>query len=221
MFRFFVNEKDDEFFPLTQETLRHIKVARVQNKEFICTYNKTFYVCTLENNHAKIIRQMDDNHEFTNEVILAASIIDSKRFDLLIQKASELGATKFIPMQSVHVSKKISGDLDKKVARWNKIAFNASEQSFRNVPMEVTNILSFDQVIVIDQTNKFIAHVTDASPVKNNLPTDSIFLVGPEGGFSDSEISLAKKNNFQVLNLGKRILRAETASIFILSRIND
>lgn len=223
MFRFFVNKKEQNSFPLPKETLNHIKVARVEKENFICTYEGKFYECKLVGNSAEIIKEINEDHEFKNEVILAASIIDTKRFEWLIQKAAELGATKIIPMTSKNVSKKISGEIERKIERWNEIALNASEQSFRNYPLVVTNITSFEDVLKNYNhiPNKFIAHEKKDAQVKHNFNSNVLFLTGPEGGFSEDEVQNALKQGFEVLSLGKRILRAETASIFMLSRIND
>lgn len=220
MFRFFVNEKNNNLFPLNDDVLRHIKVARVQNEEFICIYKEIFYICKLVGTNAEIIRTFDEDHEFAGEVILASSFIDTKRFEWLIQKAAELGCTKLIPMISHNISKKIPFDIDKKLSRWNQIALNASEQSFRNKTLIVEQPMDFSDVIKLNLPNKYIAHEKTNDQIKKSFEQDSIFLVGPEGGFTEDEINRASKKNFQVISLGKRILRAETASLFILSRIN-
>lgn len=219
MFRFFVNQKEGEAFILPKETLHHIKVARVANEEFICTYEEKFYICKLEGNLAVIQKELKENHEHDGEVIVAAAIIDTKRFEWLIQKAAELGATKLIPVISDNVSKKISGDISKKVERWNIIALNASEQSFRNKPLIVEEPKKFKDVLNVNVANKFIAHEKENAEVPVSFPSNSLFLVGPEGGFTDQEVKLAIENNCEVVSLGKRILRAETASMMMLSKI--
>lgn len=221
MFRFFVETRHNNEFPLSKETLQHIKVARVERENFICTFEGKFFECKLVGNSAQIIGEISENHEFKGEVIIAASIIDTKRFEWLIQKAAELGATKLIPVLSQNVAKKISGEIDKKIVRWNEIAKNASEQSFRNYPLLITDIAKFNDVIKMNVQNKFIAHEKENSDVNQTFPTNSIFLVGPEGGFTNDEVIQAKENGFEIVSLGKRILRAETASMFMLSRVND
>lgn len=220
MMRFFVNKKEKDFFVLDKEVLNHIKVSRVTNKKFICVYEKIFYICQLEGEKAKIIKKINENHEFSGEVILAAALINIKRFEWLIQKACELGATKLIPVLTKNVEQKLMGNIEKKVERWNQIAIAAAEQSFRNKSMEVKNPLTFQQVLEIEQKYKYIAHEkVDKSLTINNYMTNCIFLVGPEGGFTEEEIIQAKKSNFQTISLGKRILRSETASIYLLSKI--
>lgn len=221
MFRFFVDKKINNGFALSKETLNHIKVARVEKENFICTYEGKFYECKLVIDEAHIVKEINENHEHKGQVVVAASIIDTKRFEWLIQKAAELGATKLIPVISKNVSKKISGEIEKKIVRWNEIAKNASEQSFRNYPMIVSEIKTFDEVINLNIKNKFIAHEKQESKADVSFPSDSLFLVGPEGGFTEEEVKLSLDKGFKVVSLGKRILRAETASMYMLARVND
>ena len=198
-----------------------MKVARVWNKKFICVYDEKFYICKLNaTNNAEIIEELNENHEFGGEVTIAISFIEPKRFEWLIQKATELGACKIIPIISENISKKVPKDMDKKLVRWNEIALNASEQSFRNKQLIVGPLMKFDDVLKIHCENKFIAHEKSDSDEMTTYPTQSLFLVGPEGGFSEEEIIKARSHDFQVISLGKRILRAETAPLKILSRID-
>lgn len=220
MFRFYVKEKVGNKFLLSKETLRHIKVSRVTKENFICVYKETFYICKLQNDSAIIIKQLNENHEFHGKIIIAASFINFKRFEWLIQKASELGATSLIPIISENVATKIPLDISKKLKRWNDISTNAAEQSFRNKAMIVEEPMKFSDAINIKIKNKYIAHEKENIDPPKSLPLDSIFFVGPEGGFTDSEIKMAKQKSIKIISLGKRILRAETASIFILSRVN-
>ncbi|MCK5867364.1 MAG: 16S rRNA (uracil(1498)-N(3))-methyltransferase [Mycoplasmataceae bacterium] len=221
MFRFFVSKKEDNFFKLTEANLRHIKVARIEEKQFICIYEEKFYITILDDERALIIKELNDNHEFEKSVTLGASFIDTKRFEWLIQKAAELGTTSLIPIISINVSKKLPFDIEKKLIRWNEIALNASEQSFRNKPLIVMLPMKFNDVIKLDIPNKYIAHEGKQAHDPGLFKQNSLFLVGPEGGFTGEEVKLASENNFNISSLGKRILRAETASIFMLSRIED
>lgn len=221
MFRFFVSEKENNYFLLSPELRQHLKVARLQNKAFICIYQSKFYVCHLENNKAVIEKELPLNHEYNNPVALAAAIIKPKRMEWIIQKAAELGVSDFYPLITKHVNFKINNNSQQKIARWNKIATAASEQAFRNVKMQVHLPLEFQQACLLPFKHKFIAHEKNNEQIKPTFSTNSLFLVGPEGGFSDEEIAYAQKNNCQIVNLGKRILRAETASLFLLARINE
>ena len=111
--------------------------------------------------------------------------------------------------------------------RWKKIAKSAAEQSGRGIIPEISNTINFSQAVLTAKNFdlNIIAHEKANIPIKKILSQDlnqknsiGIF-IGPEGGFSNQEIILAEKNNLQPISLGKRILRTETASLFILSII--
>ncbi len=219
MYRFFVDHKENNHFILSKELLNHLKVIRIKDKNIICIYKEVFYVCQLKNNLAIIIETLDEVHEYTNPVVLCASIINIKKFEWLIQKAAELGATKLIPIITKNTNAKYHEIAKTKINRWNEISKNACEQSFRNKIMKIENPLDFKEAIKISAKNKIIAHEKHDEEQTSMLTDDTIILVGPEGGFDENEIEMAKKLDFKVVSLGNRILRAETSSIFLLSRI--
>lgn len=222
MFRFFVNQKQGDFFVLSATTVKHLKVVRLENKQFICVYESKFFKCSfVAPNLAKIESEILQNHEFEQPVILGMALIKPKNFELVIQKATELGVTKIIPFISQHCESKIN-NIESKIKRWEEIALHAAQQSFRNIiptiekPINLKDLLNEYQHI----EHKFIAHEkVDKENFNALFLTNTIFLVGPEGGFSDSEIDLAKISGFKPIRLTKTILRAETAAIFLLSRI--
>ncbi|WP_246529770.1 16S rRNA (uracil(1498)-N(3))-methyltransferase [Mycoplasma zalophi] len=221
MMRFIVDKKyDDKNFILSDETLNHIKVARQINKQFICVYEEKFYVCILENKMAKIIDALDLDHEFKNQVALAIPLIVPKNFELVLQKATELGVTDIYPFASEFSQYKIE-DFNKKRERYEKIIFEAAQQSFRNKQPFLHNCEKFGKIISLEYKNKFLAHEKSSAASLISYPSDSLFVIGPEGGFSDSEVNLALQNNFKIIKLTKTILRAETACIYILSRVNE
>ncbi|WP_426461611.1 16S rRNA (uracil(1498)-N(3))-methyltransferase [Mycoplasma hafezii] len=223
MNRFFVTEKNGDFFVLNKETLKHLQVIRIEQKEFICVYQKEFYRCVLENNQAKIIAKLPENHEIGFEVVLAACVIKFERFEWLLQKATELGVTTIIPL----VSEWTNHDLikfdkfERKRERFETILQNAAEQSFRNEVPKLLPLTKYKDFITVNYPNKIIAHEkTNLSESLNQPINEAVtFIVGPEGGFSDNEIELAVQNNTKVVSLGSRIMRAETAGIFLLSQI--
>lgn len=221
MHRFFVDKKINNTFVLNDKILKHLKVLRIDNEFFLCNYKKEFYKCKLKNNQAIIIEKLSINNEFQKEVVLAIALINFKNFEFVLQKATELGVTKIIPYisQYCNIDQKIA---EKKVNRWNEIIKNAAEQSFRNIIPSLEKIIRFNELMEINFKNKFLAYENHE---KYNevlfFETDSIFAIGPEGGFSKTEISKAKHSNWQIVSLGKRILRAETAAFFVLSRVKD
>lgn len=223
MYRFFVfNKIDDDKFELTTDILNHIKVLRLKKDEKIfCIYQEEVYLCQIENNYAIIEEKTNINNEFDNEVYLFASIINIKRFEWLIQKSIELGVTHFVPIITKNVNKKFIDQFKSKIKRFNEIAKNASEQSFRNILIFISNPITFEEAIKVKTKYKYIAHEKINSLNDQNLlfKSNISFFVGPEGGFVEEEIERAIDNNIIPISLGKRILRSETASIYLLSRI--
>lgn len=228
MNRFFAFEKQNNYFILDKKTLKHIQiVSRKTTQEFIIIYNNNFYRCILDQeNKAKILEQIDENHEFSFEVILAPSIIKFTRFEWMIEKAIELGATKIIPIISTNVVKDLInfGKFEKKYSRFNEILKSAAQQSFRNKLVTLEKPLTFEEALSINVKNKFLAHEKYEKNNENsikNIKDEVMFFVGPEGGYTDKEIISALQKNVKIVSLGKRILRAETASIFLLSQLKN
>ena len=222
MYRFFVNEKKLDYFVLDQSVLNHLKSIRLKaNENFICIYQNQFYLCALDGKNAKILKLINENHEYEHQLIIFAPIIKIKHFEWMIQKATELGAKSFYPLITQNTNPKYLQMVESKLNRFQEIAKNAAEQSFRNQIMDVYPPIQFNEAIKAEIANKFLAHEQiDTNDKKTNFSGDLAFFVGPEGGFTNEEVELAKKNNTQIVSLGKRILRAETAIIWLLANVN-
>ncbi|MGZ9756309.1 16S rRNA (uracil(1498)-N(3))-methyltransferase [Mycoplasma sp. 4423] len=223
MNRFFVNCKEDNYFILDADVLKHLSVIRIQDRHFICVYQEKFYECVLEHNKAKIIRELNLFNEHKYKVVLALSVIKYERFEWALQKATELGVDIIIPMQTEFTNRELinHSKFQKRIHRFKSIIKNAAEQSFRNKIPELLQLQTFDQVITYQVDNKILAHEKVDFQIKINQPIseNTLFFVGPEGGFSDKEVTKAMDNNIKIVSLGKRILRAETAAIFMLSQL--
>ena len=224
MYRFFVEVKNDDKFVLSKETLEHIKTIRLKkNEKFYCVYREQYYLCHLENKEAIIEEKLNINNEYENDVVLFASIINIKKFEWLIQKATELGVKVLYPLITKNTNIKYIQQFENKLNRFQTIVLNASQQSFRNSLMKIEKPIKFEQAIKINDKNKYIAHeITKKNVVYNDLFEQNVaFFIGPEGGFTEEEIEQARKENIKLVYLGKRILRAETAALFLLSRIKQ
>lgn len=224
MYRFFVEVKNDDKFVLSKETLEHIKTIRLKkNEKFYCVYREQYYLCHLENKEAIIEEKLNINNEYENDVVLFASIINIKKFEWLIQKATELGVKVLYPLITKNTNIKYIQQFENKLNRFQTIVLNASQQSFRNSLMKIEKPIKFEQAIKINVKNKYIAHeITKKNVIYNDLFEQNVaFFIGPEGGFTEEEIEQARKENIKLVYLGKRILRAETAALFLLSRIKQ
>ncbi|PCH63223.1 MAG: 16S rRNA (uracil(1498)-N(3))-methyltransferase [SAR86 cluster bacterium] len=152
---------------------------------------------------------------------LALGLSRSDRFDYAIQKATELGVSTISPLISEHCDVKLKADrIENKVNHWHKIAIAASEQCGRislpiiQSPQPLTNWLDLDH----DGLRLILDHRGDAMGDVQQRDIKAIsMLIGPEGGFSEEEISLALARDFRQVSLGPRILRTETAPVVSLS----
>ncbi|MGX9358451.1 16S rRNA (uracil(1498)-N(3))-methyltransferase [Mycoplasma sp. 128] len=219
--RFIVNKKENNYFILDQETIHHLRVARQFNKTFICVYENEFYQCRYEDQKAYIIEKLDLNHEFSKPVGLAVSLINWKNFELILQKATELGVSHIYPFKSRYSEMKVD-DFENKRKRFEKIIFEACQQSFRNKIPSLSSVLNFEDVLAIkDFDHRYIAHEKNQSEGHKFFLPSSLFLIGPEGGFSDEEVNKAIHAGFESIKLTKTILRAETAALYVIAKVHD
>lgn len=153
---------------------------------------------------------------------LAMSIIQLEKFELVLQKATELGVTSIIPLVTARIElrpERYSGKAD----RWERIVFEAVKQSGRARQPQIGRPASFAEVVGTAGTK--ILFDADTAPSEVAALTEATLLVGPEGGWSDEELALAQSAGCLFQRLGPRRLRAETAAIVaaatIASRFGD
>ncbi|MFT7386779.1 MAG: 16S rRNA (uracil1498-N3)-methyltransferase [Candidatus Endobugula sp.] len=156
---------------------------------------------------------------------LGACVIKNDRMDWLLQKATELGVTEITPLFSQNTDVKIPAErIEKKVEHWQKIVVNACQQSGRvTIPViHAPQVLDTWLPLLSERHCKLILHPYvppysfDALSASKK-PSKLALLVGPEGGLSEQEVSLAIANQFSGMRLGPRILRAETAPLVAMS----
>lgn len=151
---------------------------------------------------------------------------------LYYPKSDGTGANSIIPVISERSVPKIEDKADKKTEHWQKIAKEAAEQSGRSSIPQIAPLSRFEDIIKTaknydlslipweGETNNSLKTVlTDLTNQHNNRPNNILILIGPEGGFSKSEVDKASKAGFKSISLGKRILRTETAAIAMLAQI--
>lgn len=151
---------------------------------------------------------------------LAIGLSRGERWDLVLQKATELGVTEITPLITERCEVKLSGErLEKKIAHWQGIIISACEQCQLNILPALNAPVHFNQFIAGDHSNLNLVlhHRSDKKLHDYSAPKSCTLLIGPEGGLSDEEITLAQKNSFNALTLGPRVLRTETAPLTALS----
>lgn len=154
---------------------------------------------------------------------LVQGISSSDRMDYTIQKAAELGCHTLIPVLTDFCSQKIpTHKFDKKLNHWQTVAISACEQSGRSELMQISQIRKVADVV--ESTNQGIFLEPGAGYFLGDLPNkfqkEQVIFIGPEGGFSPSEIDLFENKRFLGIQLGQRILRTETVAPVILSALH-
>jgi len=155
-------------------------------------------------------------------VTLGQVMSKGDRMDYAVQKASELGVTTIQLLTSERCEMRLKYDRDqKKIDHWQQIAIAACEQCGLNRIPQILPPLSLDDwLISIDAKLKLVlAPIEAADPLPNVLPSHIALLIGPEGGLSLSEITAAELQGFIRWQIGKRVLRTETAPVVALSQL--
>jgi|YNPMSStandDraft_2_1061718.scaffolds.fasta_scaffold01335_8 16S rRNA (uracil1498-N3)-methyltransferase len=181
---------------------------------------KSFEAKIIDKNKLEIIEEDKKNIEDPFSLILCQALLKGEKMDMIIQKTTELGVKKIIPFVSERCILKNTN----KIERWRKIAKEASEQSGRNFVPEITDLTNFENLISkID--NGLLFWEKEEKPLiylikELDISKPIFLLIGPEGGFSEKEILNVREKGIKTASLGRRILRAETASIVSLSILN-
>lgn len=230
MQRYFLKEKHQDTLILYEQDIHHIKnVMRYkENDQIEVVWNGIVYLCKIDVlNPLKlsIIQEYQEDRDLNISLTIAVSLVQEQKFDLILQKLTELGVSRIIPVKTSRSIVKIDPKkVESKLNRWQTICKEASEQSHRTSIPEVTNIISLKELVSISTQLKLICSLNDLTkPLNEYLNQDIkeiIFVVGPEGGFTKEEEAFLIENAYKPVSLGKRVLRVETAAIYISSIIN-
>ena len=158
--------------------------------------------------------------ESTLDLTLAVALLKGEKFELVVQKAVELGVARIIPLATIRADVKIKDarDAGKKLERWRRIALEAAKQSGRAVVPEIENPLEFTEFLKQSTGKRIFFAERGGSKLNQSLSgneTRLTVVTGAEGGWEADEISAARASGFDVVTLGGRILRAETAAIAV------
>ena len=225
MYHFFAEHENihDSYIDIVGSDVNHIKnVLRFKegDKLLISSGDNVDYECSIasmsdEYIRADILSKDEQGKELPSRIILFQGLPKADKMEFIIQKAVELGAYSVVPVA-----------MKAKVERWNGIALSAAKQSKRSIQPEVTEVMTFKQALEyagkldklllpyecaegMEKTRKVIEEIGHGESV-------GIF-IGPEGGFDRSELDEAVNAGCEIITLGKRILRTETAGMMLLS----
>lgn len=249
MGQFFVSSNNvhlvDKYICITGNEYHHIvNVIRKSIGEKIKVFTEKGNVYNTEiidiNNHTikcKIIQELKNSIKRKIIINLYQAILKPKNMDLVIQKATELSVNNITAIFTRFSVCKIT-DMNKKISHWEKIIISSVKQSDLsfipniNIPIPFNNAIS----VAISLWQKLKVNVNNGlnllfyekqgdklAEILYKIDMDNIsyinLFIGPEGGFTEQEISFAQSKNVMISNLGKNILRSETASISVISSI--
>ncbi len=231
MRRFYASPESiqSEKISLDADQSKHLReVLRLQNGDEVAVFdgNGKEILCTVEEiggrKSAAVLKILQEVYaaapESNLDLTLGVALLKGEKFDLVVQKAVELGVTKLVPVQTKRCDVKIFDvkSFDKKLERRHRIALEAAKQSGRAKLLEISELVSFDNFIENADDAKILFSERGGVKFSTIKSAGKITAItGAEGGWEDSEIEAARHKGFQIITLGGRILRAETAAIAI------
>lgn len=232
MQRYFSDKLVDNKFGLKSDDIYHItRVMRMKTGDKIeVVYNEKVHLCCLEivNNDVKInvLSKSEKYEQKVCEKILVIPVLKENKMDLILQKATELGVDKIIPIAMERCIVKVDKEREeKKLERWNRICKEASEQSMRVTIPVITPVKKLEDLKNIDGVKLVCSTKERKNTIKMFLQSHKtydkiIIAIGPEGGLSLKEEEYLNSIGFLSVTLGNQIMRVETVPMFILSVIN-
>ena len=237
--KFFIkteNLKENEEIWITGSDVNHIKNVlrkKIDDKINICNSDtQKNYECVIKNIEenkivCKILDEVKSLAESNLNITIFQGLPKSDKMELIIQKATELGVKTIVPVITKRTVIKLKDkDKQNKVDRWRKIAEVAAKQSGRDIITTIENIINiadikfdeFDKIFVLYENEEKISIKDEIEQLKNDNKEELNIgiVIGPEGGFAESEIEQLRLNqNVSVVTLGKRILRTETVALVV------
>jgi len=238
MHRFFINKEDvfEGTANVYGEDVQHIsRVLRLQNGDRIvlCNGEGTDYLTAIlsmdkHSIRTTIIAEEASKGEPDIDVVLYQGIPKSTKMDIIIQKCTEMGVKRIVPVYTARTIVKLESHKDekKKVERWAKISEEAAKQSGRGIIPAINMPMAFNEAVRDAAKLDIIIvpyELEGSISIKKVLSKSKVksigFFIGPEGGFESSEIEKAKEIGAVPVTLGSRILRTETAGVVVLTGI--
>lgn len=236
MQRYFINQENVEGDIIWIDAYNHKHMKQVMRYR-----NGDCVVCLLPEHHTYLYEIVDiekgilkrkeeiiEDHELDVDVTLIYGLPKNDKFEFVLQKATELGVKRVVPFLSKRsIIKTDQKTFHKKYERYHKILKEASEQSYRQMIPELVDLVTIQEIpqylsdinlVAYEESSKQGEHSSFYSALNQDYQSLTI-IVGPEGGFEQSEIDKMKAMGVKECSLGKRILRSETAPLYMLSVI--
>ena len=187
-----------------------IRVSNGRDKDYLCALEEIG-----EEQVTARILEAEESTELPGEIWLFQGLPKSDKMELIIQKAVELGPAKIVPVATRRAVVKLDRKKEEsKGKRWNAISESAAKQSKRLIIPEVTKVMTMNEACALAAS--FDAGFIPYEKAEGMEERIGVF-IGPEGGFEEEEVALAIQSGIRPLTLGRRILRTETAGLYVLS----
>jgi 16S rRNA (uracil1498-N3)-methyltransferase len=231
--RFFVDSLKNGVAELRGDEARHLtRVLRVEPGErFEISDNRAAYLAEItESRGDRVVFQIIEaipTHEPPLRLTLLASLFKFDHFEWMIEKATELGVDRIVPVEAARSEKGLFEASHKRADRWRRIAREASQQSRRTRMPEIGASLEFERALAEVSGFRCFLEEEEARPLLAALPQPraagdaAALLLGPEGGWTDSEREAARGAGWIPASLGPQILRAETAAAAALAILTN
>lgn len=240
MSRFYVpkdNVKGKEILVEGEEAHHILDVMRLEEGDEVVVFDGTGkeYQGVIEESNKKtkhilvVVESVREKSPNTlPEITLAQALPKKGKMDYIAEKATELGVSEILPVVTARsIVRPDEKSKVKKVERWRKIAIEASKQCGRMSVPRVGEVTAFKEIKDILSSYDMVLMACfseEALPVKKAIsgtrPKKILVLVGPEGGFTPEEIELVREENTKYISLGERVLKSDTAGLFVLSSLN-
>jgi 16S rRNA (uracil1498-N3)-methyltransferase len=230
--RFFVDTVQSGRARITGPDAHHLtRVLRVEpGQQFEISDNHSVYLAEVESARKDLvlfsIREKVPSAEPVVSTTLLASLIRFEPFEWMLEKATELGVARVVPVQAERSERGLEQAAGKRIARWNRIVREASEQSRRDRLPEIDAPVLLAGALKTEAAYRYVLEEAEAPPLLPVLPPHRelggsiALLVGPEGGWTDQEREQIARAGWCAVSLGAQILRAETAAIAALAIVN-
>lgn len=216
-----VTVHENDVIALSDDIIYHlVKVLRKDDKytfRIADAMGNFYYANLISNKECKIKEKIDENNELDCDITCVLSLIKNDKFELCLQKLVELGVKRIVPYKSVRSVIKVKDN--KKIDRLKKIVKEAAEQSHRNIIPEVCDFADINDLKNYLSEDNYICYESETDVSSIPKSKSITYVIGPEGGFEDNEYKKICEYGFKSVSLGKRILRAETAAIYMTSVI--
>jgi 16S rRNA (uracil1498-N3)-methyltransferase len=230
--RFFVDALRNGIAELAGEEARHLsRVLRVEPGQlFEITDNQAAYLAEIAEARGErvVFRVVEpiSSPETPARITLLAALFKFDRFEWMVEKATELGVERIVPVEATRTEKGLFEASHKRAERWRRIVREASQQSRRTRMPSIEESVRFGRAVEEPADFRYFLDEGEASPLLAALPraraaASVAVLAGPEGGWTEAERECARKGGWIPVSLGPRILRAETAAAAALAILTN